>query len=123
MIKTLKPASFNTGRIITIKANTTRHTEGKGSNVIGLIEGTDPVLKNEVIIIGGHLDAVGNAGKVVNGALDNASGIVDIMGAAKAMALSKNKLKRSVMFLCLGGEENGLIGSKLYVSKACIPKG
>lgn len=122
MIKTLKPASFNTGKSITIKANTTRHPEGKGCNVIGVIEGTDPVLKNEVIIIGGHFDAVGNAGKVVNGALDNASGVVDIMGAAKAMALSGIQLKRSVMFLFIGGEENGLLGTKLYVQKPLFPK-
>jgi hypothetical protein len=122
MIKTLKPFSFNTGKIVTIKANTTRHPEGKACNVIGLIEGSDPVLKNEVIIIGGHLDAVGRAGKVVNGALDNASGIVDIMGGAKAIAQSGISLKRSVMFLCLGGEENGLIGSKLYVSKPVFDK-
>jgi hypothetical protein len=122
IVKTMKPASFNTGKTITIKANTTRHPEGKGCNVIGVIEGTDPVLKNEVIIIGGHLDAVGKAGKVVNGTLDNASGIVDIMGAAKAMVQSGIKLKRSVMFLCLGGEENGLIGSKLYVSKPVFMK-
>ena len=122
MIKTLKPASFNTGKTVTIKANTTRHPEGKGCNVIGIIEGTDPVLKNEVIIIGGHLDAVGKAGKVVNGALDNASGIVDIMGAAKAMAQSGIPVKRTVMFLFIGGEENGLLGSKLYVEKPSFPK-
>ena len=117
LIKTVKPGSFNTGKIVTIKANTTRHPEGKGCNVIGIVEGTDPVLKNEVIIIGGHLDAVGNAGKVVNGALDNASGVVDIMGAAKAIAQSGIQLKRSVMFLFIGGEENGLLGSKLYTRK------
>lgn len=117
IIKTMKPSSFNTGKSMTIKANTTRYNEGRGCNVIGIIEGSDPVLKNEVIIIGGHLDAVGNAGKVVNGALDNASGIIDIMAAAKAMAKSGIKLKRSVMFMCIGGEENGLLGSKLYVSK------
>jgi hypothetical protein len=122
IIKTLKPSSFNTGKTFTIKANTTRHPEGKGCNVIGIIEGTDPVLKNEVIIIGGHLDAVGKAGKVVNGALDNASGVVDIMGAAKAMAESGIALKRSVMFLFLGGEENGLIGSKLYTGNPSYPK-
>jgi len=122
MIKTLKPASFNTGKSVTIKANTTRHPEGKGCNVIAVIEGTDPILKNEVIIIGGHLDAVGKAGKVVNGALDNASGIVDIMAAAKAIAQSGIPLKRTVMFLLIGGEENGLLGSKLYVEKPVYPK-
>jgi hypothetical protein len=115
--KTFKPASFGTGKIVTIKANTTRHPEGKACNVIGMIEGNDPVLKNEAIIIGGHLDAVGRAGKIVNGALDNASGVVDIMGAAKAMALSGIGLKRTVIFLFLGGEEVGLIGSKEYTNK------
>lgn len=122
ILKTFKPASFNTGKTVTIKANTTRHPEGKACNVLGMIEGNDPVLKNEVIIIGGHLDAVGNAGKVVNGALDNASGIVDIMGAAKAMAKSGIALKRSVLFFFIGGEEVGLIGSKVYTEKPVFPK-
>jgi len=122
IIKTMKPGSFNTGKNFTIKANTTRHPEGKACSVVGMIEGSDPVLKNEVIIIGGHLDAVGNAGKVVNGALDNGSGIIDIMGAAKAMGQSGIQLKRSVMFLFLGGEETGLIGSKFYVDNPIFPK-
>jgi hypothetical protein len=120
--KTFKPQSFNTQKSITIKANTTRHPEGKACNVIGMIEGSDPQLKNEAIIIGGHLDAVGRAGKVVNGALDNASGIVDIMGAAKAMALSGINLKRSVIFVFFGGEESGLIGSTLFTEKTTYTK-
>lgn len=120
--KSFKPESFNTGKIMTIRANTTRHPEGKSCNVVGIIEGNDPVLKNEYIIIGGHLDAVGNAGRVVNGALDNASGVVDIMAAAKALAASEIKLKRSVVFLFIGGEEVGLIGSKLFSSHNSFPK-
>jgi hypothetical protein len=122
IMKTFKPSSFNTGKSFTIKANTTRHPEGKACNVIGIIEGSDPVLKNEVIIIGGHLDAVGKAGKVVNGALDNASGVVDIMGAAKAMAQSGIGLKRSVIFVFFGGEEAGLLGSKTYTEKPVFLK-
>ena len=120
--KTFKPASFNTGKSVTIKANTTRHLEGKACNVVGMIEGSDSILKNEAIIIGGHLDAVGKAGKVVNGALDNASGVVDIMGAAKAMALSGIALNRSVIFVFFGGEESGLIGSKLFTEKTTFRK-
>ncbi len=122
MRKTFKPASFNTKKVITIKANTTRFPDGKGCHVVGIIEGTDPVLKNESIIIGAHLDAVGQAGKTVNGALDNASGVVDIIGAAKAMALSGIQLKRSVVFVFFGGEENGLFGSKLYADNPALPK-
>lgn len=120
--KTFRPASFNTGKIVTMKANTTWHPEGKGCNVIGIIEGSDPVLRNEAILIGAHLDAVGKAGKVVNGALDNASGSVDIMGAAKALAQSGIILKRSVVFLFFGGEETGLIGSRIYAEKPLFPK-
>jgi hypothetical protein len=120
--KTFKPISFNTNKSVTIKANTTRHTEGKACNVIGMIEGEDTILKNEAIIIGGHLDAVGRAGKVVNGALDNGSGVVDIMATAKAMALSGIRLKRSVIFVFFGGEESGLIGSKLFTEKTSYTK-
>jgi len=120
--KSITPASFTTGKTMTIRANTTRHSEGRGCNVVGIIEGTDPVLKDEAIIIGGHLDAVGKAGKVINGALDNGSGVVDIMGAAKAMAQSGIKLKRSVVFLFIGGEETGLHGSRLHAEKPALPK-
>ncbi len=117
-----KPASFNTRKIFTIRANTTRYPDGKACNVVGMIEGTDPQLKNESVIIGAHLDAVGQAGKIVNGALDNASGVVDIMGAAKAMAQSGIQLKRTVVFVFFGGEETGLIGSRLYAQNPAFPK-
>lgn len=121
--KSFKPASFATGKTMTIRANTTRHPEGKTCNVAGVIEGTDPLLKDEVIIIGGHLDAVGNAGGLlVDGGLDNASGIIDIMAAAKALALSGIKMKRTVLFLLIGGEEVGLLGSKFYTKNPIFPK-
>lgn len=121
--KTFKPASFATGKTVTMKANTTRHPEGRTCNVIGMIEGTDPKLKDEVIIIGGHLDAVGNAGGLlVAGGFDNASGVIDIMAAAKALAASGIKLKRTVLFLLIGGEEVGLLGSKYYTKNPIFPK-
>ncbi len=121
--RTFKPASFATGKVMTMKANTTRHPEGKTCNVAGIIEGTDPVLKDEVIIIGGHLDAVGNGGGLlVSGGLDNASGVIDIMAAAKALATSGISLKRTVLFLLIGGEEVGLLGSKHYTENPIFPK-
>ncbi|MDZ7632912.1 MAG: M20/M25/M40 family metallo-hydrolase [Bacteroidales bacterium] len=123
MDKTFKPASFATGKTMTVKANTTRHPEGRTCNVVGMLEGTDPVLKDEVIIIGGHLDAVGNAGGLlVDGGLDNASGVIDILAAAKALAESGIKMKRTVLFLLIGGEEVGLLGSKYYTSNPIFPK-
>jgi len=54
--------------------------------------------------------------------VDNASGVVDIMGAEKAMAQSGIQLKRSVVFVLFGGEENGLIGSRLFAQNPVLPK-
>jgi hypothetical protein len=114
--KSFKPASFNIGRKVTITASTTWH-EGKSCNVLGMIEGTDSVLKKELIVVGAHLDAVGNCGVLLPGALDNASGCADIMGAVKAMASSSIAFKRSLMFAFFGSEETGLIGSRLLAEK------
>jgi Zn-dependent M28 family amino/carboxypeptidase len=90
--------------------------------VVGLIEGSDPELKDEVIIIGGHLDGQGSMGNVVfPGALDNASGVSDILGVAKALATSEIKPKRSVLFILFGGEECGLYGSEFYAKNPLFP--
>ena len=122
IVKTLKPNSLKLKGKAIISANTQRFENTKSCNVIGLIEGTDPILKNEVIIIGAHLDAVGNLGKLLPGALDNASGVVDIMAAARALAQSSVKPKRSIMFIMFGGEECGLLGSTFYVNNPKFPK-
>ena len=107
---------------ISISAETKYFPDAKACNVVGLIEGSDPVLKNEVIIIGGHLDGQGSMGNVVfPGALDNASGVSDILGAAKALAQSEVKPKRSVLFILIGGEECGLYGSEFYVKNPIFP--
>ncbi len=111
-----KPASFATGKKVTIQANTDWH-DGKACNVVGMIPGTDPVLKDEWVVVGAHLDAVGNCGVMLPGALDNASGCVDILGAARAMAEAGIPMKRSVLFAFFGGEETGLIGSQLLASR------
>lgn len=105
-----------------IRAETEYFPEAQSCNVVALIEGTDPVLKNEVIIVGGHLDGQGQMGNIVfPGALDNASGIADIMGAAKALESSEVKPKRTVLFILLGGEECGLYGSEYYANHPLFP--
>ena len=118
----LKPASFAIEKTATITAELERHPEGRAANVIGIIEGSDPALKDEVIILGGHLDAVGYLGVVMPGALDNASGVADIMGVAKALASSPVPPKRSILFLFIGGEECGLVGSAEYTKRPVFPK-
>lgn len=107
---------------ISITAKTKYFPNAKSCNVVGLIEGSDPVLKDEVIIIGGHLDGQGSMGNVVfPGALDNASGVADILGAAKALASSEVKPKRSILFILIGGEECGLYGSAYYANHPLFP--
>lgn len=117
----LKPQSFSTGKIVTIKNVTEFHPGGVGMNVMGLIAGTDPVLKNEVIIIGGHLDHCGMDWEICPGANDNASGIAVMLGIAKAIATSGIHFKRSIMFIGFGAEEQGLVGSKAYTANPVFP--
>jgi len=82
-----------------------------GYNVIGEIPGTDPVLKNEIVMLGGHLDSWHGA----TGATDNAAGCAVMMEAAKILQASGLKPKRTIRVALWGGEEQGLIGSRAYV--------
>ena len=91
-------------------------------NVVGYVEGSDPVLKDEVIVIGAHYDHLGKRGDYVfNGADDNGSGSVGVMNAARAFALNPVKPKRTVVFCLWTGEEEGLLGSRYYVRNPPFP--
>lgn len=96
-----------------LKINFKKNIEKKeSSNIIGLIEGNDPVLKNEYVAIGAHYDHLGiMGGKVYNGADDDGSGIVTIMEVAKTLAKTKSN-KRSILIVFHAGEEKGLLGSR-----------
>ncbi len=117
----LKPHSFLTGKTVTMKNVTEYHPNGVGMNVMGLIPGSDPVLKNEVVIIGGHLDHCGMAWETCPGANDNASGVAVMLGVAKALATSGFHFKRSILIIGLGAEEQGLVGSKVYAADPAFP--
>jgi len=119
---TLKPQSFRTRKVFTIE-NFTRHfSKATGYNVIGQIEGTDPLLKNEVIILGAHLDNVGFCYETMPGANNNASGVAVMMGVAEALSKSPIKPKRSVLFIGLGSSEQGFKGAQTYLDKPTFPK-
>ncbi len=121
--KTLKPGSFNTGKSVTIQMSTRHFPDGKGSNVIGLLKGSDPELSKEVIIIGAHLDHLGRCYEMMPGANDNASAVAVMIGVAKALANNHIRLKRSVMFISFGAEEQALLGSKKYIESPVFPLG
>ena len=118
---TLVPASFATGRTVTIANVTEHHPEGVGSNVIGWIEGRDPDLKHEAILVGAHLDHLGRNPELMPGAHDNASGVAVMLGAAEALATGKVPLRRSVVFVAFGAEEQGVRGAEYYVAHPFIP--
>lgn len=117
----LEPASFALGRTVRIRNVTEHHPEGIGSNVIGWLEGTDPVLKQEAIVIGAHLDHLGLNPDLMPGAHDNASGVAVMLGVAEALAAAKIPLRRSVVFIAFGAEEQGVRGSEYYVAHPFVP--
>lgn len=94
-------------------------------NVIGMIEGTDPALKDEYLLITAHYDHVGvEAGKnlpdsIYNGARDNGVGVASLLSAARY--LGQNPPQRSVLFLAVTAEEKGLLGSRWYAEHPLIP--
>ncbi len=98
-----------------------------GKNIVGIIEGSDPLLKHEYIVIGAHYDHLGyevnNNGKVVyNGADDNASGVAGIIEIARILILKREVLKRSVVIIAFDAEESGLKGAEAFVAqKSLIP--
>lgn len=96
-----------------------------GSNVGGMIEGSDPELKDEFVFVTAHYDHLGKRGEsIYNGADDNGSGTSTILDVAESFALAKeegNGPKRSVVFIWVSGEEKGLLGSAYYVNDPIIP--
>ncbi len=98
----------------------------EGANIIGWIEGCDPILRDEFILLGAHYDHLAykiNDGQMVvyNGADDNASGVASIIEIARWLVKNKDSLKRSVIVVAFDGEEEGLIGSNYLVKNKKLP--
>lgn len=119
---TLKPASMELpGTRLSITTTAETHLV-RCRNVIGYIEGSDPALKDEVVVVGAHYDHLGSSGPYIyNGADDNGSGSVGVLNVARAMALNPEKPKRTVVFCLWTGEEKGLLGSRYYVMNPVFP--
>lgn len=89
------------------------------ANVVALIEGSDPILRNEFITLGAHIDHLGiQQSEVMNGADDNASGSAGVLEIAEALA--KSQLKRSVICILYTGEELGLLGSYYFIENSPV---
>jgi hypothetical protein len=125
----LTPQSFQLPRIkVIMQTSVTAIEKYTTQNVIGFLQGSDPVLKEQLVVIGAHYDHVGvlkehKAGEdsIFNGADDNASGTSGVMAVARAMTSMKSKPRRSVLFILFAGEEKGLFGSGYYVKDPLFP--
>ena len=108
-----------------VQAAVTRETF-EASNVAGLFEGSDPVLKSEVVVMTSHLDHVGigravNGDSLYNGAMDDASGVASMIEIARMLKASGATTKRSVMFVAVAAEEKGLLGSRYFAARPTVP--
>lgn len=106
----------------------TTHTDMESFNVVGMVPGSDNVLKNEYVVHSAHLDHVGigkpvDGDSIYNGAHDNASGVASLLEIARIYKTSGAKPKRSVLIVMVTGEEMGLIGSSYFAANPTVPKG
>lgn len=117
-----RPLSFPLHAKIHIASASQHHTDGLGLNVAGIIPGSDPALKDEVVILGAHSDHMGTIGDILfPGADDNASGTAVVMENAQAFASVKPRPKRSVMFVLFGGEEIDILGARYMAQHLPAP--
>jgi Iap family predicted aminopeptidase len=115
--------SINTGRYGSLDWQT-RTEDGLLMNVLAFLPGNDPQKTQEIIVIGAHRDHFGRqAGLLFPGADDNASGTAVMLEVARAMAQAGAKAKRTILFVSFSGEEQGLVGSRLYLERAVSPIG
>ena len=97
-------------------------------NVIGILPGSDPALRDEYVVLTAHLDHIGvsrpvNGDSINNGAMDNASGAALLMDVARELAGKHIQLHRSVIFAAVTGEEKGLLGSRFYANHPTVRGG
>jgi hypothetical protein len=124
----MKPHSFDIPGVKVSMKTSTSIKDMSTQNVVGYIEGSDPVLRNEFLVVGAHYDHVGyqkehEPGKdyIFNGADDNASGTTAVLAIAEAFTRMPQKPKRSVLFIAFAGEEKGLYGSRSYTEQPLFP--
>ncbi|HMQ67571.1 MAG TPA: M20/M25/M40 family metallo-hydrolase [Ignavibacteria bacterium] len=121
---TKKPDSFTLNDADAVIETNVEPVKVITQNIVGIIEGSDPVLKNEVIVIGAHKDHLGyglygslyagNDKQIHNGADDNASGTAGMLELAQKFSSERKDLRRSILFIGFGAEEAGLLGSSYF---------
>jgi hypothetical protein len=100
--------------------------EVTSQNIAAIYPGSDPALKDEYVVMSAHIDHLGttanpvNGDSIFNGAMDNAAGVATVLDTAAKIRETKPKLRRSIMFLIVTGEEKGLLGSKYFAENPTV---
>lgn len=121
--KNLKPRSFSIpGKRVSMEIYF-KTEPVRAHNIVAKVEGSDPELKDEVVIVGAHYDHEGkdNRGRVYGGADDNASGSAAVLELARAFQNLEQKPKRTILFILFTAEERGLLGARYYVNNPLFP--
>jgi aminopeptidase YwaD len=129
-----RPSSFRFSDATVTLSTEIVKVPSESANIAGLLNGTDPLLKNEWVVVGAHMDHLGYGGQgsgslapdtvaVHHGADDNASGTAALLELAQAFAARRASLKRSMLFLSFSGEELGTLGSNYFVNHPTVPTG
>ncbi len=127
---TLQPNAFLLKGLTLDVRTSTSTTLAPTRNVVGVLRGSDPALRDEIVIVGAHYDHVGTLQShkegedyIFNGADDNASGTTGLLEIAKAFGEGNLRPKRTVLFIAFSSEELGLLGSEAYVESPLFPLG
>jgi Zn-dependent M28 family amino/carboxypeptidase len=112
-----------------VSISATAHTvtkEVNSTNIVAGIQGRDLKLKAEYVVLSAHIDHVGigapiNGDRIYNGAMDNGSGSALLLDVARSLKASHTRLRRSVLFVWITGEEKGLLGSKFFAAHPTVP--
>jgi len=127
-----KPVTFDLPEVTVALETEVVKVMGKTANVIGMLEGSDEILKSENLIVGAHFDHIGYGGpgsgslqpdvhEIHNGADDNASGTAGLLEIAQQFAASSERPRRRIIFLAFSGEEMGTLGSQYYTNNPAVP--
>ncbi len=101
---------------------TTENTNVESPNIVAKLEGSDPALKKEYVLLSAHLDHLGVGKSVFAGAMDDASGVASVLEIAKSFSQNRERPKRSMLFVIFTGEEKGLLGSRYFAGRPTVPE-
>jgi Zn-dependent M28 family amino/carboxypeptidase len=106
---------------------TSENTSVDSPNIVAKLEGSDPSLKNEYVLLSAHLDHLGetapvNGRTVFAGAMDDASGVASVLEIARSFSQNRERPRRSMLFVIFTGEEKGLLGSRFFAGRPTVPE-